>query len=205
MGKKKRRKQPTLNFDYVFWDKDGTMVDYKNPQKIYRGLKEILMRIPSEKQGLITNCVLPKLFLKSQNILKYFNPNLIMSAEDEIDKIITNPGHPFRKLIKLSGIYMEDNLKIEEYIKKPSTYMFKEVMKREKMNPSNCVMIGDSFEDIIAAQCSGFKTIYMNGLEKENNQSKDKKYSANVHDMKLEPDYRIHVGDTKALEKILFG
>lgn len=199
MGKR-LRKRLILNFDLYIWDKDGTCFNHKNPKiTLYPGLAKILMQIPKQKQAMITNADYPEKYLKTEKIYECFNPELIINAAEEIEKIILNPNHPYWKKFNLTGNYGKDILIISPYVSKPGTYMFEKILGKTKIDPSKCVMIGDAAEDIIAAGYMGINTVYLNGLE-----SKDPN-DFTVHNLKLDPTYRIHTGDTKALENILFG
>jgi HAD superfamily hydrolase (TIGR01549 family) len=199
MGKRPH-KHLILNFDLYIWDKDGTCFNHKDPKvTLYPGLSKILMQIPKQKQAMITNADYPEGYLKAEKIYEYFNPELIINAGEEIEKIILNQKHPYQEKFNLTGIYGKDLATISPYVSKPGTYMFEQILEKTKINPSRCVMIGDGCEDIIAASYMGINTIYLNGLE-----SKDPK-NFTVHNLKLQPTHRIHAGDMAALEKILFG
>ncbi len=187
-----------MKFDYIFWDVDGTLYNNheKGKKQMYQGLRKLMKKIHSEKQGIITNNPFMKNIVNTFHIENYFNSELLFEPDSEILKVLENKMHPLRNIVDLNENYEENYGKLEKYIEKPSPYMFFQALKKIDTKPSKCVMIGDSYEDIIGAQLVGFKTIYLSGLEENQ--------STNTNNLMLEPNYEIHAGDISALEIIIF-
>lgn len=184
-----------MKFDYIFWDAEGTLYNHKEHghKHLYYGLKETIKKIKPEKQGIISNNPMVKFALNSFNILNYFNPNLIFDPHSEVDKILENPD--LQKEYHLTKDPNKNFEYLEKQIIKPSPYMFNKATKTAKADPRKCLMIGDSYEDIVAAQLASFNIIYLSGLEEN---------FCNTKTLGLEPNWTIKVGDIKGLEKIIF-
>jgi phosphoglycolate phosphatase-like HAD superfamily hydrolase len=194
-----------LKYNYCLFDKDDTILldRFTTPYHgLAPGMKNLLKKIPKEKKAVITDNGLPTICFKTYGISDYFNENLFFSGEEETSKIINDPKHfiPKKylkgKKINFTGNNLLDEGHITEYINKPSTYLIDKFLEKTKTNPSKCVMIGNSWEDILAGQKAGMDTIYIKGTENDKEKS--------VQSLKIKPTYTIPVGDTKSLEKILF-
>lgn len=187
-----------MGIKYVFWDRDGTFYDHKHLDKkcgLYPGIKDLVSKIPAERQGIITNAPFPELFLNGLKMNEYFNPKLIYSADTEKVKVLDNLNHPFRKKIRLTGNYTKDDIILTEYIEKPSVYMFQEMLKITGARPEECLMIDDSWEGIMPAEVMGIKSIYLNGLEDT------EKWGMSVKELHLHPTKTVRVGNIEELEK----
>lgn len=184
-----------MNFEYIFWDVEGTLYNHKEHghKHLYCGLKKTIKKIKPKKQGIISNNPMAKFTLDSFNILKYFNPNLIFDPHTEVDKILNNPE--LKKKYNLTDNYAENFEYLEKQIAKPTPYLFNKAAKIAKADPRKCLMIGDSYEDIVAAQLASFNSVYISGLEED---------FCNTKTLGLNPDWTVKVGDIKGLEKIIF-
>lgn len=194
-----------MKYDFYLFDKDDTILldKFTTPYHgLAPGMKNLLKKIPKGKKAIITDNGLPTICFKAHGILDYFNEDLFFSGEEETSKIMTDPKHYIPKKylegkkINFTGNGLLDEGHITGYINKPSTYLIDKFLEKTKANPSDCVMIGNSWEDILAGQKAGMDTIYMNGTENDNEKS--------VQSLKLKPTHTIPIGDTKSLEKILF-
>jgi FMN phosphatase YigB (HAD superfamily) len=170
MGEKK------LKYDFYLFDKDDTILldKYTTPYHgLAPGMRKLLKKIPKEKKAIITDNGLPTLCFRAYGILDYFKEDLFFSGEQEVSKIMEDSKHfiPKKylngKIIKFTGNNLLDEGHLTEYINKPSTYLIDKFLEKTKANPKNCVMIGNSWEDILAGQKAGMDTIYMDEPKKE--------------------------------------
>lgn len=184
-----------MKFDYIFWDVEGTLYNHKEHthKHLYYGLKNTIKKIKPQKQGIISNNPMALYALKSFNIEQHFNSKLIFNPHEEIDKILENPK--LQKNYHLTNNPNENFEYLEKQILKPSPYMFNKAAKIANTDPRKCLMIGDSYEDIVAAQLASFKIVYLTGLEED---------FCNTKTLGLNPDWTIKIGDIKGLEKIIF-
>lgn len=186
-----------MKYGLVFWDLDGTL--YERDLVPYQGLPNLLSRIPSNLQGLITNGYdeVQRNKLKEMGLIEYFNPDLILTSYGEAEQILDS-----REYLDLDLMFNDDFRinELEEVVlqtQKPNSYMFQKALEISQVCPGDCVMIGDSWFDICGAQRVGMKTIFVEGNTRK---SQEDLYL----DKLVTPDFRIQKGDVVNLEKLLF-
>ena len=156
----------------IFFDKISIKyIDYKRANKIF-----------TEK--LKQSCTLVE---NAEEVIKYlYNKNYKLY-------IVTNGLINIQKIrIMNSNIstYFSDIIVSEEVgVTKPNSKIFNELLKRNKLQPSEVIMIGDSLEhDIKGAKSVGIKSIWYNPMRLKN-------------DTEIAPDYEIK--DLLELKSIL--
>lgn len=208
----------------VFWDIDGTLYNDSvvfpeaekdlfsfwnrfDPKSIkgidlkfwkaYDGLIDIVKKFPKERQGVITNGydLVQKDKLKILGCALYINPDLVYTCYGEAEKILNQPGHPLEGFAYKNGSFNIDNL--IELTGKPRSYMFERALERLGYDSKYCVMIGDFWTDIVAANKVGMKTIFIDGV-------RSKQDNEPLYRGKVVPDFVVMKGDTVSLENLLF-
>lgn len=211
-----------MKYDAVFWDIDGTMYDNSSDipedekdilskwEKLevipnrklnfwipYKGLAELMEKIPRERQGVISNgydqLQKDKLFLFGLDA--YINPQLIFTSYGEAERVLDLPDHPlmngFSKQSRDADVH---NMTLET--QKPNRFMFERALEVGGFSANNCVMIGDDWKDVQGAQEVGMDTIYIAGL------NSDRHYDP-IGEGHLKPNHTVEKGDTIALTRLL--
>lgn len=199
-----------VNFDYVFIDLDGVLQNNhsKTMDPVHVKVRNILRHIPSEKLGVITNNPVAWGQLKTYGFDKCVNPNLVFQsyflAEELARELIERNDFIFLKGLDEASkkVYQSSpeiyaSLLEDVVTKKPSPYMFNKAVEGTGADPSHCLIIGDSFEDILGGNLFGFKTLYLKGLEDDRYLTVDK--------LKITPDYIVERDKLGDLETVLFG
>jgi HAD superfamily hydrolase (TIGR02253 family) len=108
--------------------------------------------------------------------------------------VILTDASRIQAWIRLAAMNIQDMFDLvvtfdDTKVKKPSKKPFMYVLKKLKLKPEECVMVGDSLKrDIASANRFGFKTVFA-------------KYGGNYEKFRVKPDYTIN--DIKDLLKIL--
>jgi ribonucleotide monophosphatase NagD (HAD superfamily) len=204
-------KQKVTNFDYVFIDLDGVLKNHESSEDfdfVDKKIRRMLKHIPKERLGVITNNPVAWEQLNSYGLDKYVNPELVFQsyevarelANELIEKedfLLLSHLDDVSKKIYSSSSDIYASLIEDVVTKKPGVYMFNKAIEKTGADPSKCLMIGDTYEDIMGGYFNGWKTLYLKGLEHDHYCTVDK--------LGLEPDYvvdRSRIGD---LETILFS
>ena len=203
-------KTKKVNFDHVFFDLDGVIQNHqsKSPELVHKKIRNILKHIPSERLGVITNNPVAWQQLKTYNLDKCVNPDLVFQSYDvaldlakemmdKNDYIFLNGLDDVSKSVYSSDPCMYASIIEDVVTKKPGVYMFNEAIKKINADPEKCLIIGDSYEDIMGGSFAGWKTLYLKGLEDDHYCTVDK--------LGIKPDFvvdREKIGD---LETILFS
>lgn len=76
------------------------------------------------------------------------------------------PQHYARSVLKLLKVadMFDDVIAVEQarYRPKPDFFGFRQVMKRYRVRPAQCVMVEDSLENLVAAKRLGMRTVWVN-------------------------------------------
>lgn len=194
-----------MRYEMVFWDLDGTIchsLSYISgrgqnlPQTLvpYEGISELLMNIPRDRQGLITNGYDAEQRNKLQilGLENCFSPGLIFTSEGEAKRLLNSKYiHSRRK----ERIFDTDNMMLTT--QKPQPYMFRRAIQISGVDPKNAIMIGNHWTDILGAQRAGMQTTYINGTAADNEDDF-------VSEGKIVPTFIVEKGDMRSLEKVLF-
>lgn len=199
-----------INFDYVFMDLDGVLQNHRLDveDSFCSSVRKILKHVPREKLGVITNNPVALSQLNYYGMDKHVNSELIFQsysvAEDLAKKLISENDFIFlnhldeiSKRVYSGSSDMYASILEDVVTKKPGPYMFGKAIEKTGAKPENCLIIGDSYEDILGGLVSGWKTLYLNGLE-------DDRYCT-VMKLGLKPDYVIERDKLGDLETVLFG
>jgi HAD superfamily hydrolase (TIGR02253 family) len=127
--------------------------------------------------------------------LLYPYPNVV-STLNQLKKryklVILSDAPRIQAWIRLAAMGMQDMFDLvvtfdDTKFKKPNKKPFMYVLKKLKLKPEECVMVGDSLKrDIASAKRFGFKTVFA-------------KYGGNYESFRVKPDYVIN--DIKGLLK----
>jgi putative hydrolase of the HAD superfamily len=162
-------------------------------QKIFQiFMKKVLGRID---YGIMASGIVAYRRVKEGLLYSYHNVKLTLNKLKKKYKLaILSDAPRIQAWIRLAAMGIQDKFDYvitfdDTKIKKPGLKPFLLALKKLKLKPDECLMVGDSLRrDVTPAKKLGFKTVFA-------------KYGGNYESMKVKPDYVIY--DIKELLKIL--
>ncbi len=205
-----------MKYPLVLWDIDGTLYDplvdcsegeenLPNQKSLsgitranlklwvpYKGLTELLRKIPRCNQGIISNGYnLPQRNkIALLGLEECFNTSFMFISGGEAERLL-NPAYGKAK----RHVWAVDNMML--VTQKPEAYMFKRALQISGVKAEEAIMIGDHWTDIAGAQKIGMRSVYIKGNEKPDEINP-------IKEGKIIPYAIVNKGDIKSLEKLLF-
>ena len=202
-----------MKYQGYLFDIDGTLLHIGPPTygeygPIFQGIDTLFREIGRGRIGIITNIPSPDGGLRKLKFLGLeglVDPELVFQAGNEAEKALKEKyGEDFKITFEsLISNSSESELKIAYDVRgkilevqKPETYLFEEFLDRTGFNPSRCVMVGDSEDDMEPAIELGMETVYVRDPGRRH-------HNDPMLNGDIKVDYSVNRGDMKRLREIL--